>query len=34
MNPVTAWLLFWSAVALGTSKVLMDAAEKMEPDEE
>jgi hypothetical protein len=34
MNPVTAWLLFWSTVSLGMSKVLMDAAETLEPEDE
>jgi hypothetical protein len=33
MNPVTAWMLWWSTAFLGASKVLMDAAETLEGEE-
>lgn len=33
MNPIVALYLWWSTAFLGASKVLMDAAEKMELDE-
>lgn len=34
LNPVTAWLMFWATVSMGATEVLLDLADKMEPDEE
>lgn len=32
LNPIAAWLMFWAAMSMGATQMLLDLADKMEPD--
>lgn len=34
LNPVTAWLMFWASLSMGATQMLLDMADKLEPDSE